>query len=593
LPTVESAVAGGDFNGDGVPDSKQSQVTTLPLASKDAFLLGSQAPAASFGSLIVGNTDSVATATAPVRLDPNAQLEGVGIQSVTDLADRYTPEVSASIATALSGIAVDPVMSGLLNFTIKTNPGTTLLDLDESRPGTQTRVVMELPVGVTADTYYKLGPSSDNPVPQVFAYMADGDLSTYDNGAEFVDADNDGNVDRVIITFTDGETGDDDLSVNGVIVDPGFLGTAAVTDTCHCEDETAPNPGLTLSGDTTTVGNFEDVLTGGEADDSLTGLRWADTLTGGAGSDTLDGGRGHDWLDGGDGKDTLLGGKRNDTLQGGDCEDSLDGGEGADSLDGGDGVDILFGGLGWFHDTLRGGDCGDVLDGNEGRDELYGEAGDDVLLGERGRDQLWGGEGNDTLDGGHGSDKGLWGEAGEDSLLGDLGDDWLYGGDGNDTLAGGEGRDKLFGENGDDLLQGGLERDRLTGGAGNDTLEGAEGRDVYLYAATVLGEGDLSAGTHDVILEVDGRNLLRFSPEVRAILTLDGTALSELTQRFDLIDGSLDADNRLAYSSDLSSLLVDIDGNGAFDPAQDVQIELSGVSRIEYVPNLDALILLG
>ena len=563
----------------------------MPLSSRESFELGGEAPSTSFGSLMVGNSD--ASATAPVQLDPNAQLDGVVIRTVDDLVSQYAVEVAENLTTALGGIAVDPVMQGALDFTIRANGGTGLLDMDEPRPGVQTRLVIELPSGVTSDTYYKLGATLDNPIPHVYPYMADGDLSTYDDGAEFVDADSDGIMDRVVITFTDGANGDADLSENGQIVNPGFLGMAAITDTCYCDDEgDVPNPGISLSGDSSTVGNYEDVLSGSDADDTLLGLRWADTLSGGAGSDTLDGGRGHDLLDGGDGKDTLLGGKRNDTLLGGDCEDSLDGGKGADSLEGGDGVDILFGGIRWFHDTLRGGDCEDVLDGNEGRDELYGDGGDDILQGERGRDQVWGGAGNDTLDGGHGSDTGLWGEGGQDSLLGDLGNDWLYGGDDNDNLDGGHGRDKLFGDSGDDWLIGGLTRDKLTGGVGNDTLEGGEGNDVYLYTAAAPGTDDLAAGSHDLIREVDARNLLRFSPEVREVLKMGGTSLSD-TQAITAVGNTLDADNTLVYSADLSSLLIDLDGNGVFEAALDVQIELSGISQVTYEPAFVALILGG
>ncbi|MGI9211511.1 MAG: putative Ig domain-containing protein, partial [Methylococcaceae bacterium] len=592
LPTTEAAVAGGDFNGDGVPDSKQSQVTTLPLGSANAFNAGANADPASFGALIVGNPDSTSGDKIPLKLDPNAQISNVSVNAVTDLSQQYSPEVADAISTALAGVAVDPVMSGLLNFTILSREGSSLLDLDPDRAGLQTRMVIQLPGGVTSNTYYKIGATADNPAPHLYAYMADGDPSTYDDGAEFYDTDANGSFDQVILTFTDGATGDDDLSENGQIVDPGFLGTKAETDGCHCDDETSPNPGLTLMGDSGAPTDYHDVLNGGDADDYLQGLRWADTLTGGLGGDTLDGGRGRDWLDGGEGKDTLLGGKRRDTLFGGACDDSLDGGLGADSLEGGDGADTLLGGLGWFHDTLRGGNCDDVLNGGEGRDQLYGDAGNDLLQGDRGRDQLWGGDGNDTLNGGHGSDAGLWGESGDDVLLGDLGDDWMYGGDDNDSLDGGEGRDKLFGDNGDDLLQGGLERDRMTGGAGNDTMEGGVGRDVYLYTAKALGEDDLTAGTHDLIREVDARNLLRFSTEVSDVLKLEGITLTHAAKSI-VIGDHLDENNALAYSTELSSLLVDVDGNGEFDAAVDVQIELSGVTSMTYAPGLHALIMHG
>ncbi|MGI9211473.1 MAG: putative Ig domain-containing protein, partial [Methylococcaceae bacterium] len=468
LPSVESLVKGGDFNGDGIPDATQAQVTTLPITTAENFNAGVAAPPASFGSLIAGdlvtNTgEASGIASASIAIDPNAQLIGVKVLTPQDVENRYQPDVAAAINTALAGITVDPVMSGILDFTVQNKTGEApLIDLDPSRSGLQTRVIIELPEGVKAHTYYKIGATLDNPTPHVYAYMADGNLSTFDDGAELFDQNGDGFIEQVVITFTDGGGGDDDLTANGQIVDPGFLGI----------ETDAAQPGITLSGNTDPTQSPDDNLVGTEGSDTLQGLMGADTLSGLAGNDSLLGGEGHD--------------------------------------------------------------------------------------------ALYGGDGDDTLDGGHGSDTRLDGEAGQDSILGDLGDDWLYGGDGNDTLDGGDGRDKLFGEDGDDLIRGDAKRDRMTGGAGNDTLEGGKGRDVYLYAATALGEDDLAPGTHDLIREIDARNLVRFSPEVRDVIKLDGQTLSSLKQDMPLGD-TLDADHSIAYSTEPSSLLLDLDGNGVFE----------------------------
>jgi hypothetical protein len=56
---------------------------------------------------------------------------------------------------------------------------------------------------------------------------------------------------------------------------------------------------------------------------------------------------------------------------------------------------------------------------------------------------------------------------------------------------------------------------------------------------------------------------------------------------------TLDADHSIAYSTEQSSLLLDLDGNGVFEADQDVRIELSGVSQVKYEPDVAAFILIG
>ena len=550
LPSIESVVRNGDFNGDGIADASQFQVATLPLASDTAFAEGATASPDSFGSILIGNVASDNGGDS-VQLDPGAQLSNIAVLSPTSLLQRYTDTQATALDTALTAIQTDPVMSGLLDFTVQPQAGVdALTDLDPNRPGLQTRVVVELPEGTTGNTYYKIGPTADNPEPQVYTYMADGNPATYDDGAELYDLNGDGLPDRLMITFTDGATGDDDLTANGRIVDPGFLG---IKDDCHCDDDTTPNPGITLVGDT--GADIHDKLTGTDGDDTLQGLLGADTLSGNAGNDSLEGGRKKDWLEGGDGKDTLLGGWGRDTVLGGDCEDSIDGGRGRDSLEGGQGTDELYGGEGWMRDTLHGGDCADTLDGGHARDILHGDAGNDALAGGPGRDRVYGGDGNDTLEEGNGSDFILDGGAG------------------------------------DDLILGGNGMDELQGGSGNDTLEGGAGRDIYRYAATAPGTDDLAVGTHDVIDDSDARNLIQFSPEINGILKLDGITLDTVVSRTPLA-ANLDTNNSIAYSAETASLLIDFDGNGTFEAATDMQIELSGVTQVKFAPEPAGLILI-
>lgn len=65
---------------------------------------------------------------------------------------------------------------------------------------------------MVVNTYYKYGPTPNNPIPHWYEFLFDGTT-----GAEIV-----GN--QVILHFVDGMRGDGDLSANGVVVEPGGPG---------------------------------------------------------------------------------------------------------------------------------------------------------------------------------------------------------------------------------------------------------------------------------------------------------------------------------------------------------------------------------
>ena len=75
--------------------------------------------------------------------------------------------------------------------------------------GGQTTVTLYLPAGTTVDTYYKYGPTPADPTPHWYEFLFDGMT-----GAEI-----NGNV--IVLHFTDGQRGDDDLSATGNISDDG------------------------------------------------------------------------------------------------------------------------------------------------------------------------------------------------------------------------------------------------------------------------------------------------------------------------------------------------------------------------------------
>jgi len=82
--------------------------------------------------------------------------------------------------------------------------------IDGLEYGGKTTVEITLPEGVEPDTYFKYGPTPDNPVDHLYEFLYDGET-----GAEI-----NGNV--ITLHFVDGLRGDDDLNAtNGIVFDPG------------------------------------------------------------------------------------------------------------------------------------------------------------------------------------------------------------------------------------------------------------------------------------------------------------------------------------------------------------------------------------
>ena len=202
-PSVELAANKGDFNKDGIADWKQNNIAQLPLLSLVDFNLGASAAPNSFGAILAGNlTDTKSSSS--VKLNSDAQLFDVSIESIpAALPDQFTKS------------------SDMFNFSVMAQDGKTLTDLDPTRSGLQTRIVIDLPKGgVYANDYLKY----DDSTHSWFSFLDDQNLKTYDDGATLVDTNNDGTIDRVIITITDGGRGDGDGLVNGSVSDPGMLG---------------------------------------------------------------------------------------------------------------------------------------------------------------------------------------------------------------------------------------------------------------------------------------------------------------------------------------------------------------------------------
>uniref|UniRef100_UPI0009A535EA choice-of-anchor U domain-containing protein n=1 Tax=Zoogloea sp. LCSB751 TaxID=1965277 RepID=UPI0009A535EA len=204
-PSVELAANNGDYNQDGTPDWQQNNVAQLPLLSLADFQAGVNAPATSFGAIIAG-TVNASDAGSPVRLDAGAQLLDLSISAIPAALPTNTVAASA-----------------MFNFSVTAQSGSALTDVAPNRPGLQTQVVIDLPTGVTANAYMKY-----NAVTGTWINFANpAALDGSQDGAAFVDTVGDGKVHRLVITLTDGGTGDEDGTINGVIVDPGLLAYVA------------------------------------------------------------------------------------------------------------------------------------------------------------------------------------------------------------------------------------------------------------------------------------------------------------------------------------------------------------------------------
>ncbi|NDB28697.1 cadherin repeat domain-containing protein, partial [archaeon] len=211
IPTaLEELYPSNDIDGDGIPDRKADHIASFPMTSYEDFNSSlnwandpnrdyENAPSSSsMGSIIVGTPNSDGLYDA----DNTVKLSGISIEVKPD-QDPYESE---------SAVIQDP-----LKFSLNSADGI-FNDLDnDPTNGVQVRLTIDLPSPVKASTYLK----SIN--GEVFEYLDDQDLETFDEGATLIDANNDGFVERVVLTITDNGVGDTN-PISGVIDDPGSLG---------------------------------------------------------------------------------------------------------------------------------------------------------------------------------------------------------------------------------------------------------------------------------------------------------------------------------------------------------------------------------
>lgn len=161
----DGAANAGDGNNDGICDSEQGNVASLP-GIRNNYMTVEVPPALSLSSVGVSIGDDLL-----LQADPISMIEGLNFAF------------------------------GFLKFEIT----------GLAHNGDSVDVRLLLPEGNFPVSYFKFGPTPDNNEDHLYEFLYDPATGT---GAEF-------NGNEVILHFVDGGRGDSDLIANGVITDPG------------------------------------------------------------------------------------------------------------------------------------------------------------------------------------------------------------------------------------------------------------------------------------------------------------------------------------------------------------------------------------
>jgi hypothetical protein len=408
---------GGDGNGDGIPDNQQDNVASLPDATDGNYV----------------------TLASP---------DGTALVSVT-------AQSNPSPSDAPAGVAFP---AGFFNFTIA-----------GVAPGGATTVTMILPPGETIEDYWQFGPTPDvvNPdgshPPHWYEWLYD---PTTGIGAQLVDSS--GNLLRdasgrqeIILHHVDGQIGDSDLTVNGIIRDPSapaiFIPVAHVT-----------GPAAGVRGQPLTfTASATDLSPAKLAAGFTYRIDWGDGspvqvigATPGNGS-----GVSVDHVFSSEGNYTVT---LTATDKAGFVSDVVS-------------QKVTITPFAFQDDPLYHGKTMLVIGGTTGDDRIqiaelrFGTPQVAFMVNGQlhfvaepsSRIVVYGQAGNDWIDAGQ-----------------TITPAWLYGGDGNDSLFGGQGNDVLVGGDGNDLLNGGGGRNLIIGGGGADVIFSAFGEDIVIGGFT-------------------------------------------------------------------------------------------------------------
>jgi len=317
-------------------------------------------------------------------------------------------------------------------------------------------------------------------------------------------------------------------------------------------------------------GNTPQTLTGTEGNDSLAGGPGADSIVALGSNDRIEAFEGNDTLDGDTGNDTVSGGIGTNALEGNTGIDTLVVQGTIQSITRLSATSIrvtgFFNAVAFSHTASN---FEQVLDNGVLKSVAFFMGTTNVntvqqtaiaespVIGNSNlfvAGQTLNGDNNDnTINGGAGHDD-IAGFGGNDTLDGNGGDDFIAGGTGNDTANGGNGNDNLSGGAQNDTIAGGNGNDSINGGPGVDTLNGGANADSFVFL-------DALAGNADVIVDY------RVADDTIRILgsLVGGLPAGRLAAtRFKRIpQGSIDADDRIIYSSESGRLLFDRNGSAS------------------------------
>jgi hypothetical protein len=173
ISTVERPT---DIDADGVADSVEDSAPNNGDGNQDAVLDSAQGSVASLPDSVTG---SYVTLAVP---------EGTSLASVVATGEPSPTDTPPGVSFPL----------GFFEFSI-----------EGINPGSATTVKLFLPANIRVNSYYKYGPTPQDPDPHWYEFLFDGTT-----GAEIL-------PDRVVLHFVDGQRGDDDLTANGEITEPG------------------------------------------------------------------------------------------------------------------------------------------------------------------------------------------------------------------------------------------------------------------------------------------------------------------------------------------------------------------------------------
>ena len=207
----------GDLNNDGLQDKYQANVAAVPWISRENFQAAQVSPSA-----------AAPNSFAALQTSADIRIASVDVRKPEELAvdGNSSSEVPGQIFGNTVTYPYDPLLFRLQSYdAISQQSLDNFVDIAPNTPGVQVRQLISLPgQGLAVNSYLKWNPSANNGAGSWFNFLADGDPTTYDNGAELFDNNGDGLIDQILLTYTDGDPagGDIDGLVNGIIDDPGM-----------------------------------------------------------------------------------------------------------------------------------------------------------------------------------------------------------------------------------------------------------------------------------------------------------------------------------------------------------------------------------